>query len=233
MRKSIRHLAIGLILLTSAWTATAQTPPGAPPAPARRPFAKPDTPRQTERIREVDIKHIKAELTLDLGKKEVRGTVTHTPDPAPSLPDQDRARLRAEAQGLPGHGRPAARPRASSRTRERSSRSRSTSLTGPTTPSTWRSRYAGIARVGPAFRDPGPGLSREAAGHLDAGRGRGQPPLAPLLRLSQRPRHDRDDHHRRQAALALSPTASWSRPGRTPTAPGPSTGRWTSRTPPT
>ena len=63
-------------------TATAQSPPaGTPPAPARRPFAKPDAPRQTERIREVDIKHIKAELTLDTEKKEVRGTVTHTLTP--------------------------------------------------------------------------------------------------------------------------------------------------------
>jgi aminopeptidase N len=74
----IRKLAIGLLVLSSASVATAQTPPpGANGAPARRPFAKPGTPRKTERIREVDIKHIKAELTLDLAKKEVRGTVTH------------------------------------------------------------------------------------------------------------------------------------------------------------
>src|SRR4051794_10113394 len=78
MPKSIRNLAVGLLVLSPASPLTAQTPPpGAPPAPARRPFAKPDAPRRTERIREVDIKHIKGELTLDLGKKEVRGKVTH------------------------------------------------------------------------------------------------------------------------------------------------------------
>jgi aminopeptidase N len=50
-------------------------------APARRPFAKPGTPRQTERIRFVDVKHIKAELTIDARKRDVRGTVTHTMSP--------------------------------------------------------------------------------------------------------------------------------------------------------
>src|SRR5262249_52247819 len=49
-----------------------------PSAPARRPFARPGTPRKPERIRFVDVQHIKAELTLDVKKREVRGTVTHT-----------------------------------------------------------------------------------------------------------------------------------------------------------
>ena len=49
--------------------------------PRRRPFAKPGTPRQEERIRYVDVKHVKAELTLATQKKEVRGTVTHTLSP--------------------------------------------------------------------------------------------------------------------------------------------------------
>ena len=47
----------------------------------RRPFAKPGTPRQEERIRYVDVKHVKAELTLATKQKEVRGTVTHTLSP--------------------------------------------------------------------------------------------------------------------------------------------------------
>ena len=75
-------LAAGLLLGLAALTANAQTPPASPAAPpARRPFASPDTPRQTERIREADIKHIKAELVLDGQKQEVRGTVTHTLSP--------------------------------------------------------------------------------------------------------------------------------------------------------
>ncbi len=50
-------------------------------APARRPFAKPGTPRKPERLRDADIKHIKAELTIDAKKPEIRGTVTHTLTP--------------------------------------------------------------------------------------------------------------------------------------------------------
>src|SRR4051812_42250071 len=62
---STRIPPVGLLLLSPAPPLTAQTPPpGAPPAPARRPFARPDAPRRTERIREVDIKHIKGEQTL-------------------------------------------------------------------------------------------------------------------------------------------------------------------------
>jgi aminopeptidase N len=53
--------------------------PDAPPA--RRPFAKPDTPRRTERIRFVDIKHIRAELSVDARKREIKGVVTHTLSP--------------------------------------------------------------------------------------------------------------------------------------------------------
>jgi aminopeptidase N len=50
-------------------------------APKRRPFAKPGAPRQQERIRYFDVKHVKAELTLLTKQKEVRGTVTHTLSP--------------------------------------------------------------------------------------------------------------------------------------------------------
>jgi aminopeptidase N len=53
----------------------------APTAPARRPFAKPETQRKAERLRFVDVQHVKAELTLDTKKREVRGTVTHTVRP--------------------------------------------------------------------------------------------------------------------------------------------------------
>ena len=63
----------------SAW---AQSPdPATRHAPKRRPFAKAGTPRHTERIRFFDVKHIKAELTIDTAKREVRGMVTHTLSP--------------------------------------------------------------------------------------------------------------------------------------------------------
>ena len=75
-------LAVVPLMGLAALTANAQAPPAGPASPpARRPFAGPDTPRQTERIREADIKHIKAELVLDGQKQEVRGTVTHTLSP--------------------------------------------------------------------------------------------------------------------------------------------------------
>jgi aminopeptidase N len=85
MSRPIRHLGVSLILAasllsTAAW---AQNPGrrGRAASPNRRPFAKAGTPRQAERIRFFDVKHIKAELTLATKKREVRGTVTHTLSP--------------------------------------------------------------------------------------------------------------------------------------------------------
>src|SRR5208283_5447920 len=69
-------LGAGLLLGLAALTANWQSPPALTATPpVRRPFASPDTPRQTERIRAADIKHIKAELDLDGQKQGVRGTV--------------------------------------------------------------------------------------------------------------------------------------------------------------
>lgn len=49
------------------------------PAPSsRRPFARPETPRRAERMRSFDVRHIKADLALDVEASTVRGTVTHT-----------------------------------------------------------------------------------------------------------------------------------------------------------
>ncbi len=45
---------------------------------AHQPFAKPGTPRQTERIRFFDVKHIKAELKVDTKNHKIGGVVTHT-----------------------------------------------------------------------------------------------------------------------------------------------------------
>ncbi|MFO0892051.1 MAG: M1 family aminopeptidase [Isosphaeraceae bacterium] len=74
----MRHgFASGVVALVLAVVSSA---PAQEPPP-RRPFATPDTPRQAGRIREADIKHLRAELTLDPAKKSVRGTVTHTLTP--------------------------------------------------------------------------------------------------------------------------------------------------------
>ena len=61
---------------------TAQPPPsnGAGPS-ARKPFSKPGTAKQAERVRIFDVRHIKGDLTLDIKKSEIRGTVTHTITP--------------------------------------------------------------------------------------------------------------------------------------------------------
>ena len=45
------------------------------------PFAKAGTPRQTERIRFFDVKHIKAKLAVDTENHKVSGVVTHTISP--------------------------------------------------------------------------------------------------------------------------------------------------------
>ncbi len=46
-----------------------------------RPFAKAGTPRQTERVRLFDVKHIKAELAIDTQNHRLSGVVTHTLSP--------------------------------------------------------------------------------------------------------------------------------------------------------
>ncbi len=71
-----------LVLATStllALPALAQIPDQGTAGPgARRPFAKPGTRPQVERVRTFDVRHIKGELTLDTKKSEIRGTATHT-----------------------------------------------------------------------------------------------------------------------------------------------------------
>jgi aminopeptidase N len=84
MPRPILRLCVCFLLVTSlpagaVWAQSPQTPGRA--APKRRPFAKPGAPRQQERIRYFDVKHVRAELTLDTKQKEVRGTVTHTLSP--------------------------------------------------------------------------------------------------------------------------------------------------------
>ncbi len=84
MRKMMAGLPIAAILvlglLSSA--ASAQRSDRGDRAPSsRRPFSRPGTPRQAERIRAYDVKHIKAELTLKTRERAVIGTVTHTLSP--------------------------------------------------------------------------------------------------------------------------------------------------------
>lgn len=80
----IRRFSVAVLLAAGLLTtaASAQNPGGGGrAAPTRRPFSKPGTPRQEERIRYFDVKHVKAELTLASKQREVRGTVTHTLSP--------------------------------------------------------------------------------------------------------------------------------------------------------
>jgi aminopeptidase N len=85
MSNPFRRIGIGAWAVAAcvaiAAEARAQAPGGRPSAPARRPFAAPGTPPKPERLRFVDVRHVKAELTLDVKKREVRGTVTHTVRP--------------------------------------------------------------------------------------------------------------------------------------------------------
>jgi aminopeptidase N len=75
-------LLVAASLACACASAVAQTAgPGGNTAPSRRPFAKPGTVRQTERIRFFDVQHIKANLSVDTRKREVRGAVTHTLTP--------------------------------------------------------------------------------------------------------------------------------------------------------
>jgi aminopeptidase N len=79
MFRPIRDVVLSLIL---AATLLAPSASGQDSLPAgRRPFAKPGTPRQAERIRFYDVKHVKAVLSISTKDREIRGTVTHTLSP--------------------------------------------------------------------------------------------------------------------------------------------------------
>ena len=186
------------LLSPAAW---AQSPgSGGQGGPKRRPFAKAGTPRQAERIRYFDVKHIKAELTLDTKKREVRGTVTHTLSPL--HPYLTRVELDCGSELKVTKvtvGTKAA-------TCAFTTKDGKLSITldkayGPGDTLDLAIEYSGSPEHGLHFVLTGPGLSREAALDLDPGRVRGHAPLAPLLRLSQRPRHQRDDHHGREAPV--------------------------------
>ncbi|AMV40654.1 M1 family aminopeptidase [Planctomyces sp. SH-PL62] len=69
-----RRSFLAACLASTAALAFGQAPVGQ----ARKPFAKPGTPRKAERIRSYDVKHIRADLKLDLEKGTIAGTVAHT-----------------------------------------------------------------------------------------------------------------------------------------------------------
>ena len=83
------------------------------------------------------------------------------------------------------------------------------------------------------LRGSGRRLPQQAPADLVAGGARPQPPLVPELGLPERPRHDRDGGHRRPPVHGGRQRPA--RRGRPtgPTAGAPSTGAWSSRTPPT
>ena len=139
LRKSVCFLLITGLLSGAAW---AQNPgAGGQPAAKRRPFAKPDAPRQEERIRYFDVKHVKAELTLATKQKEVRGTVTHTLSPL--HPYLTRLELdcapELKVTKVTKSAKVEAPSRVSSRLATASSLSPSTKPMARPTPSTWRS----------------------------------------------------------------------------------------------
>ena len=81
MRRCAGPLALILSFIAST-SATAQPPGMGGPGPAaRRPFAKAGASKQAERVRTFDVKHIKGDLTFDIKKSEIRGTVTDTITP--------------------------------------------------------------------------------------------------------------------------------------------------------
>ncbi len=80
--RRIRIAVLALIAGVSvASEARAQRRPGPFAAPTRRPFAPANTLRRPERLRFVDVQHIKAELTIDTKAHEIWGAVTHTVRP--------------------------------------------------------------------------------------------------------------------------------------------------------
>ena len=149
--------------------------------------------------------------------RDPRDRDPHPHAPAP-VPQPARARLRVEAQGLARDHRPQQDPLHVQHQRRQAVDRPGQGLRDRRHAAT-RHRVFRLARPRHALHPRQPGLPREAALHLDPGRGRGHAPLAPLLRLPQRPRHDRDDRHGRAGRCRCSRTGSWSARGPAPATP--------------
>ncbi len=72
-----RRILFVLALIACGPQALAQAPLGE----SHKPFARPGTPRRGERIRSFDVLHVKAELTIDMEKDSLAGSVAHTVAP--------------------------------------------------------------------------------------------------------------------------------------------------------
>ena len=70
-------LALIMILLTVG-SSSALGQPSLNAPPDRKPFGKPGTAPQAERVRTFDVRHLKLELTIDTKKSAISGTVTQT-----------------------------------------------------------------------------------------------------------------------------------------------------------
>ena len=150
MSKSIRFVAVGLILASGllgevAWckaeVAVTRRAAAGGHSPSR---GRPGSPSESATF---DVKHIKAELTLDPQEREVRGTVTHTLTPLHpylnrSTSTADPSSRSPRSPSVQAAQTCTSRPRASklSITLDRAY--------GPTIPSTWRSNTPGSPEPG-------------------------------------------------------------------------------------
>jgi aminopeptidase N len=82
MSRRIRSIGVWLILAAGAASPVAHGQNASAGVGRKRPsFVKAGTPRQSERIRFFDVKHIKAKLAVDTANHKVSGVVTHTISP--------------------------------------------------------------------------------------------------------------------------------------------------------
>jgi aminopeptidase N len=82
MSRLIRGIGVFLIVAAGVASQFALGQSAAPGAgPRRPPFVKAGTPRNRERIRFFDVKHIKAKLVVDTVNHQLSGVVTHTISP--------------------------------------------------------------------------------------------------------------------------------------------------------
>ena len=126
MSRPIRRIGVWLILAAClsyppVWGQDSTIEMGS----RHRPFAKAGTPRQTERVRLFDVKHIKAELAIDTQNHRLSGVVTHTLSPLHPHLTQLELDCGPDLKVAKGHPPGLTPSRARSRPREASFRSSS------------------------------------------------------------------------------------------------------------
>ena len=148
------------------------------------PFASAGTPRQAERIRFFDVKHIKAELVVDTKNHKISGVVTHTISPLhPFLtqieldcgPELVVTKVTAGASAAP----------CKFETKQGKLSIKLDKAYGTNETIDVAVSYSGLAVARALFCRPGRPLSQEDAFVLDPGRVRGHAVLASMLRLSE------------------------------------------------